>query len=59
MSIEEAAQLLVNIAKENDLAEFPKLADEMLEFASPGEIEAIARLIPAALREMLPKRTLH
>ena len=59
MSVEEAAQLLVDTAKEHDLAEFPALAEDMLEYASPGEIEAIGQLIPPVLRELLPKRTLH
>ena len=59
MSVEAAALLLLETAKEHDLADFPRLAEEMLEDASPGEIEAIGQLIPPVLRELLPKRTLH
>ena len=46
-------------AQENGLADFPKLAEDMLEDASPNEIAAIGKLIPEVLRELLPKRTLH
>lgn len=59
MSVEDAAQTLVDCARETSLDEFPTIAEAMLEDNSPGEIAAIGQHLPAVLRELLPKRTLH
>ena len=59
MSVQDAAETLVKWAQETSLDEFPRIAEEMLEDNSPGEIAAIGAYLPDVLRELLPKRTLH
>ena len=59
MSVEEAAHALVEYARDKSLDDFAIIADSMLEDASPSAIEAIGAYLPEALRELLPKRTLH
>jgi hypothetical protein len=59
MSVEDAALALVEHARGKSLEEFAALAEFMLEDNSPGEIAAIGMHLPDALRELLPRRTLH
>jgi hypothetical protein len=59
MSFEEAAQTLVDYARNATLDEFPAIAEQMLEDNSPSEIAAIGVYLPQVLRELLPKRTSH
>jgi hypothetical protein len=59
MSVEDAAQALVECAREASLEEFPAIAEQMLEDNSPGEIAAIGAYLPDVLRELLPRRTVH
>lgn len=60
MSVADAAQLLIDgAAQVSTDDEFERLAAAVLEDNSPGEIAAIAAHMPAALRLLLPQRTLH
>jgi hypothetical protein len=59
MSVEDVASLLTQSANEVGLDAFAQLAEDVLEDNSPGEIAAIGAYMPAELRELLPKRTLH
>jgi hypothetical protein len=59
MSVQDAAQTLIESANYVSLEEFETLAGQMLEDNSPGEIAAIGACMPPLLRELLPKRTLH
>ena len=59
MSVEAAAQALVEYAREASVDNFSKIAELMLEDNSPGEIAAIGQFLPDVLRELLPKRSLH
>lgn len=59
MSVQEAAQTLIESANQVSLEEFEMIAGQMLEDNSPGEIAAIGSYMPPVLRELLPKRTLH
>lgn len=60
MSVRDAALLLIESAdKVATEEEFEQLAEAVLEDNSPGEIQAIAAHMPPALRQLMPKRTLH
>jgi hypothetical protein len=59
MSVSDVAQLLTETALELGIDAFPQVAAQVLEDNSPGEIDAIGRLMPPVLRELLPKRVLH
>ena len=59
MSVQEAAQTLIESADYLSLEEFEMIAGQMLEDNSPGEIAAIGSYMPTILRELLPKRTIH
>lgn len=59
MKVSEVAELLTAAAQEVGLAAFADLAASVLEDNSPGEIAAIGAFMPDALRDLLPRRTLH
>ena len=59
MTVEEAAYMLIEVAREVGLEQFAHVADELLEDNSHEEIALIGRCLPPKLRKLLPKRTLH
>lgn len=59
MTIEQAAHLLIEVAQEVGLEHFSDIAEDVLEHNSHDEIVLIGQCLPAALRDLLPKRTLH
>ena len=59
LTIEQAACLLIEVAKEVGLEEFPEIAQDVLENNARDEITLIGQCLPPALRELLPKRVLH
>jgi hypothetical protein len=59
MSIEQAACMLLEVAREAGLEEFPGIAEDVLENNSHDEIVMIGQCLPPVLRELLPKRVLH
>ena len=59
MSVQEAAQTLIESANQVSLEEFQLIAEQVLEDNTPGEIAAIGAYMPPVLRELLPRRTLH
>jgi hypothetical protein len=59
MTIAQAAYMLVKVAQEVGLEQFPDVAEDVLEDNSHDEIVLIGQCLPLALRELLPKRVLH
>jgi hypothetical protein len=59
VSIQQAAHLLIEAARDVGLEDFPDVANDVLENNSHDEIVLIGQCLPAALRELLPKRLLQ
>jgi hypothetical protein len=59
MTIEQAAYMLIEVAQEVGLEQFPDIAQDVLEENSHDEIVLIGKYLPLALRALLPRRTLH
>lgn len=51
--------MLVEVAKEVGLDQFPEIAEDVLESNTHDEIVLIGQCLPLTLRELLPKRMLH
>lgn len=59
LNVQDVARILTETASEVSPEEFAQIADDVLEDNSPGEIAAIGKFMPPALRDLLPKRVLH
>ena len=59
MTIEQAAYMLVEVAREVGTEEFPAIAADVLEGNSHEEIALIGQCLPPMLRNLLPRRVLH
>ena len=59
MTIEEAANMLIEVAEHVGLEQFAHVADELLEGNSHDDIALISQYLPLPLRDLLPNRVLH